>query len=98
MALGGKNNPFGLDDKKSTGFDVEARVRRAMTGNDQPTPAVQEVVPVRIPKVRERKTKQLRILTYPSLVAKMDAYAEACGMNRTEVFELAVNEFLERNK
>ena len=97
MALRGDTNPFGLeDDKKKTGFDVESRVRRSTT-KDQPTPVVQEVVPVRVPKVRERKTKQLRLLTYPSLVEKLDAYAEMQGLSRTEAFELAVTEFLERN-
>jgi hypothetical protein len=49
------------------------------------------------PKVRERKTSRLQILTYESLTKRMDEYAKLQGLSRAEVFEMAVNEFLERN-
>ena len=104
MALGGNENPFGLDSEKEkeketkpVGFNIADRTRRTTTVKNQAPTVEQEMVSVRIPRVRERKTKQLRLLTYPSLVEKMDKYAELYGLNRTEVFEMAVNEFLERN-
>lgn len=49
------------------------------------------------PKVRERKTFRAQILTYPSLIEKLDSYARQHGLSRAEAFELAVSEFLERN-
>lgn len=49
------------------------------------------------PKVRERKTFRAQILTYPSLIAKLDKYAEMNGLSRAEAFERAVSDFLERN-
>lgn len=49
------------------------------------------------PKIRERKTFRAQILTYPSLVERMDEYGKAHDLSRAEVFERAVSEFLERN-
>lgn len=48
------------------------------------------------PKVRERKTFRAQILTYPSLIERMDEYAALNDMSRAEVFEQAVTEFLKR--
>lgn len=42
------------------------------------------------------KNKRIQILTYSSLVRRMDAYAKRNALSRAEVFELAVTEFLER--
>lgn len=50
-----------------------------------------------VPKVRERKTFRAQILTYPSLIKRLDSYAEMNGLSRAEAFEKAVSEFLERN-
>ena len=49
------------------------------------------------PKVRERKTARIQILTYPSIVEKLDDYAKNHGLSRAEAFERAVAEFLENN-
>lgn len=49
------------------------------------------------PKVRERKTFRAQILTYPSLIEKLDRYAKLNDISRAEAFERAVTEFLERN-
>ena len=43
------------------------------------------------------KTKRIQILTYSSLVRRMDSYAKRNGLSRAEVFEQAVSDFLERN-
>lgn len=53
--------------------------------------------PTHIPKVKETKDRRVQLLTYRSLVDRMDAYAEINGLSRAEVFELAVREFLERH-
>ena len=49
------------------------------------------------PKVRERKTFRAQILTYPSLIERLDSYAKMNGLSRAEAFERAVSEFLDRN-
>ena len=53
--------------------------------------------PTHTPKVRERKTFRAQILTYPSLIERLDSYAKMNGLSRAEAFEKAVSEFLERN-
>lgn len=60
------------------------------THNHTPTPT-------HTPKVRERKTFRAQILTYPSLIERLDDYARMHGLSRAEAFERAVTEFLERN-
>ena len=60
-------------------------------------PAVK--VPIKPKKVaRERKKFRAQILTYESLIERMDAYAKEHEMSRAEVFEVAVTEFLDRNE
>lgn len=52
-------------------------------------PAVKE------PQPKEKKTKRVQLLTYPSLIARMDSYAERKGVTRVDVFESAVTAFLD---
>lgn len=47
------------------------------------------------PKVKETKDRRVQLLTYGTLVDRMDAYAKLNGLSRAEVFELAVKEFLD---
>lgn len=47
---------------------------------------------------RERKTKNLNILTYPSMAARLDAYAKNHDMSRAEVFEVAITKYLNENE
>lgn len=56
-----------------------------------------EDIPVTEIKVKPIKSKRIQILTYPSIVRKMDAYAKRNGLSRAEVFELAVTEFLDNH-
>ena len=49
------------------------------------------------PKIRERKTARIQILTYPTVVEKLDYYAKMNGLSRAEAFERAVLDFVERN-
>lgn len=51
--------------------------------------------PTHTPKVKETKDRRVQLLTYGTLVDRMDAYAKHNGMSRAEVFELAVKEFLD---
>lgn len=44
---------------------------------------------------KETKRRRVQLLTYDSLVDRMDAYGAAHQMSRAEVFELAVSEFLD---
>ena len=48
-------------------------------------------------KKKTTKNKRIQILTYSSLVRRMDSYAKRNALSRAEVFEKAVTEFLERN-
>lgn len=48
------------------------------------------------PEARERKDRRVQLLTYGSLVDRMDAYAKRRGVSRAEVFEAAVTDFLDR--
>lgn len=85
MALDGK--------KKGFGFDVEGRLNK-----NQPEPThTHNHTDTHTPKVRERKTARIQILTYPSLVGKLDDYAMMHNLSRAEAFERAVTEFLERH-
>ena len=48
-------------------------------------------------KKKTTKNKRIQILTYSSLIRRMDSYAKRHALSRAEVFEKAVTEFLERN-
>jgi hypothetical protein len=50
-----------------------------------------------VAKPKQIKNKRIQILTYGTLVRRMDAYAKRNALSRAEVFEKAVTEFLERN-
>ena len=87
MALKGNGKPFGLD--------VEGRLK-GVAQNEHTH--VHEHVHNAKPSVKERKTFRAHILTYPSLIARLDKYAEAHGLSRAEVFEMAVTDFLDKNE
>lgn len=42
----------------------------------------------------EKKSRRIQILTFDSLVDRMDAYAKKRGVSRAEVFEVALEKFL----
>lgn len=44
--------------------------------------------------IKERKTKRIQILTYDSLIDRVDAYCKTNDVSRAEFFEAAVNEYL----
>ena len=73
----------GLDPDENVSADTH-------THNHTPTPT-------HIPKVKETKDRRVQLLTYGSLVDRMDTYAKMNGLSRAEVFEQAVSEFLDRN-
>ena len=49
------------------------------------------------PIVKPTKDKRIQILTYSNLIRRMDNYAKRHGLSRAEVFEQAVNEFLDNH-
>lgn len=49
-----------------------------------------------LPVVKEIKNRRVQLLTYDSLVDRMDNYGKLYGLSRAEVFEQAVTEYLER--
>lgn len=46
------------------------------------------------PVAREKKSRRIQILTFDSLIDRMDAYAKKRGVSRAEVFEVAMEKFL----
>lgn len=44
----------------------------------------------------ETKSRRVQLLTYGSLVDRMDAYGKKMHLSRAEVFEVAVREYLDR--
>lgn len=49
-------------------------------------------------KIKEIKDRRVQLLTYGNLIDRMDKYGKQHGMSRAEVFEVAISEFLDRNK
>jgi hypothetical protein len=95
MALHSGEKPFGLnvEDRLKKVTNTSGNVhddthKPTHTHNHKHTPT---------PKVRERKTFRAQILTYPSLIERLDEYARLNGLSRAEAFEKAVSDFLERN-
>jgi hypothetical protein len=67
-------------------------------GNDVSTDThTHNHTPTHTPKVKKTKDRRVQLLTYGTLVDRMDDYAALNGLSRAEVFEQAVSEFLERH-
>jgi hypothetical protein len=98
------------DNKTGFGFDIKDRFKK-VTGNDnsgnetviadnsththKPTRDYKHN-DIDEPEQRERKQKRVQLLTYESLISRMDAYAEKRGVSRVAVFEAAVNAYLDK--
>ena len=86
------------DAKKTTAFGVsperfsESRRHRETADTHTHTHTHKSV---REPQAKELKQKRIQILTYGSLIARMDAYAKRQGVSRVDVFEAAVTAFLD---
>ena len=94
-----------LNDKKTGfGFDMEERFRNATTKTgtgDDTTHAhaythTHTDADVQEPEYQERKQKRVQLLTYESLVNRMDKYAAKRGVSRAAVFEAAVKAYLDK--
>ena len=48
------------------------------------------------PQQKEIKSKRIQLLTYESLIKRMDAYATKRGVTRVAVFEAAVEAYLDK--
>ena len=80
-----KKSNFGIIDNIPVPADEHTH-----THNDTHTDVYEPEV-----TVKQTKTKRIQILTYSSLVRRMDVYAKRHGLSRAEVFEKAVTEFLD---
>ena len=102
---------FDMDEKfkKVTGKNEDETGKgnsKTQTSDKNPPEAKQEHVhdyththtydDVLEPKQQERKQKRVQILTYESLVARMDKYAAKRGVSRAAVFEAAMIAFLDK--
>ena len=111
MALNDKKTGFGFDMdekfKKVTGKkedETEKGTSKTQTSDNKPLEAKQEHEhdyththdDVVEPKQQERKQKRVQLLTYESLIARMDKYAAKRGVSRAAVFEAAMIAFLDK--
>lgn len=92
-----------LNDKKTGfGFDMEEKFKKVTTktqtgaekvGEDNNTHTHDDV---REPEQQERKQKRVQLLTYDSLIRRMDKYAAKRGVSRVVVFETAMKAYLDK--
>ena len=93
------------NSKKGFGFDVEARFSKV----SKPDPASGTEYTHEHTHTHEHdyndettqktiKSKRIQILTYDSLVLRMDNYAKRKGLSRAELFELAVSDYLDQHE
>lgn len=93
------------DNKTGFGFDIKDRFKK-VAGNetviaDDSTHTHNHTHDYKHndidePEQRERKKKRVQLLTYESLISRMDAYAEKRGVSRVAVFEAAMNAYLDK--
>ena len=94
-----------LNDKKSGfGFDMEEKFKK-VTSKPVTEKAGDNVYThthtythddVREPEQQERKQKRVQLLTYESLINRMDKYAAKRGVSRAVVFEAAISAYLDK--
>lgn len=89
-----RTNAFGIDPK-SFG-DSRRKAGEEQTAADTHTHNHTHVYDAPEPEARERKDRRVQLLTYGSLVDRMDAYAKRRGVSRAEVFEAAVTAYLDK--
>ena len=73
---------------KSTTNDVHISGRKSASKAKQ--------VGIHEPQAKERKRKRVHLLTYESLIDRMDAYALRKGVKRVDVFETVMTAFLDQ--
>ena len=92
-----------LNDKKTGfGFDIEEKFKKVTTKpsssnvNDDTHTYTHTHDDVREPEQQERKQKRVQLLTYDSLIRRMDKYAAKRGVSRVAVFEAAMVAYLDK--
>lgn len=104
MAKNPKNiTALGLHPEDFQETRIPAGKDNAHTHTPEPTPThnhtqeyTHKQVDVYEPEQRETKTKRIQLLTYESLIQRMDAYAAKRGVKRVAVFEAAVEAYLDK--
>ncbi len=100
------------DKKTGFGFDMEEKFKKVTTKaqpEEVKAPDADEHAHARDyvyththneellePKQQERKQKRVQLLTYESLINRMDKYAAKRGVSRAAVFEAAVIAYLDK--
>lgn len=90
-----------LNDKKTGfGFDMEEKFKKVtaktQTGAERDTNDKHTHDDVGEPEQRELKQKRVQLLTYDSLIRRMDKYAAKRGVSRVAVFEAAMIAYLDK--
>ena len=94
-----------LNDKKTGfGFDMEEKFKKvtSKTGSEMANDDTythnhtHTHDDVHEPEQQERKQKRVQILTYESLIRRMDKYAAKRGVSRVAVFEAAMIAYLDK--
>ena len=95
-----------LNEKKTGfGFDIEERFNKVtsktQTGSDTHIDDYTHThehthKDVEEPEQRELKQKRVQLLTYESLIKRMDKYAAKRGVSRVTVFETAMLAYLDK--
>lgn len=89
------------DNKTGFGFDIKDRFKKVagnetVIADDSTHTHDYKHDDIDEPEQRERKQKRVQLLTYESLISRMDAYAEKRGVSRVAVFEAAMNAYLDK--
>ena len=88
-----------LNDKKTGfGFDMGERFNKVTNKTDDELNFDDIGVvktEVEEPEQKEFKNKRVQLLTYESLINRMDKYAAKRGVSRVAVFEAAMNAYLD---
>lgn len=91
-----------LNEKKTGfGFDMEEKFKKvtAKTSSSEDNHThdyTHTHIDVKEPEQQERKQKRVQLLTYESLINRMDKYAAKRGVSRVAVFEAAMVAYLDK--
>lgn len=94
MALNGKSG-FNLEDRVKKPKPTDTHTPTDIYTHDDTDTHTHNHVDIKQPEQKEKKEKRIQLLTYESLVDRMDAYAAKRGVKRVAVFEAAVTAYLD---
>ena len=89
MALN-ENSSFRLEDR------IKKPIKREHVYEHEHVHVEQSTGDFIKPEQKEKKDKNLHLLTYSSLIDRVDAYATKIGVKRVAVIEAAITDYLNR--